>query len=110
VIGCVFVLPQGVNYALFFWLPDYLDRGLHLSADMSDLLSTFFDVGSIIGGVMFGLCSDPFVRRYRGVGRSLIIFPALILACGSLFMFRVAHTPIATCVVMVSDGLLAHFG
>lgn len=47
-----------VNYALFFWLPYYLQNGLGWSGNEANELSTLYDVGGIVGGALAGWISD----------------------------------------------------
>lgn len=47
-----------VNYAFFFWLPYYLTNNFGWSDSLADTMSTWYDVGGIIGGIIFGLISD----------------------------------------------------
>ncbi|KJE94443.1 glycerol 3-phosphate permease [Capsaspora owczarzaki ATCC 30864] len=53
-----------VSYTFMFWLPYYLSNtpvdGEKLDSSYSGYLSTLFDVGGIIGGVLIGLFSDMF--------------------------------------------------
>ena len=54
---CLF-FAKLVSYTFLFWLPNYISSTSGLDARSSATLSTFFDVGGIIGGVIAGLISD----------------------------------------------------
>ena len=54
---CLF-FAKLVSYTFLFWLPNYISSTTGLDARSSATLSTFFDVGGIVGGVMAGLISD----------------------------------------------------
>jgi len=54
---CLF-FAKLVSYTFLFWLPNYIASTTGLDAHSSAKLSTFFDVGGIIGGVIAGIISD----------------------------------------------------
>ena len=54
---CLF-FAKLVSYTFLFWLPNYISSTSSLDAKSSATLSTFFDVGGIIGGILAGLISD----------------------------------------------------
>ena len=76
-----------VSYALMLWLPFYLSEELHRSEELADLVSTLFDVGGVIGGIVFGMLSDRALRH--GAGRSLVLMPILLLSALTLYLYRV---------------------
>ncbi|VDO96571.1 unnamed protein product [Soboliphyme baturini] len=57
-----------VNYSIFFWLPFYLTNNFGWQEELSDTISTFYDWGGIIGGVLAGVLS---------VGRSVSVTSSL---------------------------------
>ncbi|CAM1313996.1 SLC37A3 (predicted) [Pycnogonum litorale] len=67
-----------VNYAFFFWLPYYLSSAYHWEQAESDKLSTWYDVGGIVGGFIFGYISDKFKFRSPILCIMLIISPFTI--------------------------------
>ena len=75
-----------MSYVLLFWLPFYLSAELHKSEELADLVSTLFDVGGVVGGILFGLLSD--YAMARGAGRSLVLLPILILSAITLYLYR----------------------
>ena len=54
---CLF-FAKLVSYTFLFWLPHYISSTSGLDARSSAKLSTFFDVGGILGGVIAGVMSD----------------------------------------------------
>jgi hypothetical protein len=69
---------------LFFWLPLWLKNGsLHLSKDRSDFISTFYDAGGVIGGLVVGWLSDRLGRRCP------VVMGSLLLSAASLMLLRI---------------------
>uniref|UniRef100_A0A665W658 Solute carrier family 37 member 1 n=1 Tax=Echeneis naucrates TaxID=173247 RepID=A0A665W658_ECHNA len=52
-----------VSYTFLFWLPLYITKAAHLDAKKAGDLSTLFDVGGIVGGILAGLISDKLGKR-----------------------------------------------
>ena len=71
-----------VNYSFFFWLPYFLHNKYHWSDETANFLSTWFDVGGIVGGTLGGVFSDLWGRR------SPVVFLMTALAVPSLYMFN----------------------
>ncbi|KAK9697932.1 hypothetical protein RND81_08G070600 [Saponaria officinalis] len=90
---CLF-FSKLVAYTFLYWLPFYIRHtavaGVHLSHETAGLLSTIFDVGGVLGGVMAGLISDKLgVRAVTSVSFLLLSIPSLVLyrVYGSRSMF-----------------------
>ncbi|KAG8202020.1 hypothetical protein JTE90_010391 [Oedothorax gibbosus] len=64
-----------VNYSFFFWLPFYLQKAYDWREDKADLLSIWYDVGGIIGGILIGYLSDRLETRSPVVGLMLGFSP-----------------------------------
>ncbi|XP_015916554.1 sugar phosphate exchanger 3 isoform X2 [Parasteatoda tepidariorum] len=64
-----------VNYSFFFWLPYYLQMAYKWNEDKADLLSIWYDVGGIIGGIVIGYISDRLESRAPVVGLMLFLAP-----------------------------------
>uniref|UniRef100_A0A667XR19 Glucose-6-phosphate exchanger SLC37A2 n=1 Tax=Myripristis murdjan TaxID=586833 RepID=A0A667XR19_9TELE len=47
-----------VSYTFLYWLPLYISNVAHFEAKEAGDMSTLFDVGGIMGGIMAGLVSD----------------------------------------------------
>ena len=71
-----------VNYSFFFWLPYFLHNKYHWDDSTANFLSTWFDVGGIIGGTLGGILSDIWGKR------SPVVFLMAALAVPSLFIFN----------------------
>ncbi|KAK3568840.1 hypothetical protein QTP86_017953 [Hemibagrus guttatus] len=52
-----------VSYTFLFWLPLYITKTAHLDAKKAGDLSTLFDVGGIVGGILAGVVSDKMGKR-----------------------------------------------
>uniref|UniRef100_A0A673YXR9 Solute carrier family 37 member 1 n=1 Tax=Salmo trutta TaxID=8032 RepID=A0A673YXR9_SALTR len=52
-----------VSYTFLFWLPLYITKAAHLDAKKAGELSTLFDVGGIVGGILAGVISDKLGKR-----------------------------------------------
>uniref|UniRef100_A0A8D3B506 Solute carrier family 37 member 1 n=1 Tax=Scophthalmus maximus TaxID=52904 RepID=A0A8D3B506_SCOMX len=52
-----------VSYTFLFWLPLYITKAAHLDAKEAGDLSTLFDVGGIVGGILAGVISDKLGKR-----------------------------------------------
>ncbi|CAL8365203.1 unnamed protein product [Lota lota] len=92
-----------VSYTFLYWLPLYISNVAHFDAKMAGDMSTLFDVGGILGGIMAGVVSD-----YSG-GRATTCCAMLILAAPMLFLYNyIGHTSVTTTVVMllVCGGLV----
>ncbi|GAB6020611.1 hypothetical protein CHUAL_003286 [Chamberlinius hualienensis] len=54
---CLF-FAKLVSYTFLYWLPRYINQTSSLSATVAANLSTLFDVGGIVGGIIAGYISD----------------------------------------------------
>ncbi|KAL8173795.1 UNVERIFIED_CONTAM: hypothetical protein K2H54_025619 [Gekko kuhli] len=85
-----------VSYTFLYWLPLYIVNVAHFSAKKAGDMSTLFDVGGIIGGILAGLISD-----YTG-GRATTCCVMLILAAPMLFLYNyIGQNGLATSIVML---------
>uniref|UniRef100_A0A452J090 Glucose-6-phosphate exchanger SLC37A2 n=1 Tax=Gopherus agassizii TaxID=38772 RepID=A0A452J090_9SAUR len=71
-----------VSYTFLYWLPLYIVNVAHFSAKEAGDLSTLFDVGGILGGILAGLISD-----YTD-GRATTCCVMLIVAAPMLFLYN----------------------
>jgi len=67
-----------VNYSFFFWLPYYLSQEFHWDQEKSDEISTWYDVGGIVGAVVTGFISDRMQRRSPTVMVLLLVSPVTL--------------------------------
>ncbi|XP_054939058.1 glucose-6-phosphate exchanger SLC37A2 isoform X3 [Physeter macrocephalus] len=85
-----------VSYTFLYWLPLYIFNVVHFSAKESGDLSTLFDVGGIVGGILAGLVSD-----YTN-GRATTCCVMLILAAPMMFLYNyVGQSGISISIVML---------
>eukprot|EP00462_Mataza_sp_D1_P005998 CAMPEP_0175120008 /NCGR_PEP_ID=MMETSP0087-20121206/384_1 /TAXON_ID=136419 /ORGANISM="Unknown Unknown, Strain D1" /LENGTH=607 /DNA_ID=CAMNT_0016401411 /DNA_START=124 /DNA_END=1944 /DNA_ORIENTATION=+ len=78
-----------VAYMFIYWLPYYLAHN-NFSPSVSANLSTAFDFGGILGGIVAGFTSDRLRKR------SPIAFLYLAMSIPSLYMYRVLTKSIAS--------------
>lgn len=85
-----------VSYTFLFWLPLYISSVAHLNPKAAGDLSTLFDVGGIIGGILAGIISD-----YTG-GRATTCWVMLIVAAPMLFVYNyIGKNGLATIIGML---------
>ncbi|XP_004714240.1 glucose-6-phosphate exchanger SLC37A2 isoform X1 [Echinops telfairi] len=85
-----------VSYTFLYWLPLYIVNVAHFNAKQAGDLSTLFDVGGIIGGIVAGLISD-----YTN-GRATTCCSMLILAAPMMFLYNhIGQKGITSSVVML---------
>uniref|UniRef100_A0A8C6NMV1 Glucose-6-phosphate exchanger SLC37A2 n=1 Tax=Nothobranchius furzeri TaxID=105023 RepID=A0A8C6NMV1_NOTFU len=110
-----------VSYTFLYWLPLYISNVAHFKAKEAGDMSTLFDVGGIVGGIMAGLVSDftggrastcyvmliaaaPMLFLYNYIGqKSLGITIGMLLVCGAL-----VNGPYALITTAVSADLGTH--
>jgi OPA family glycerol-3-phosphate transporter-like MFS transporter 1/2 len=89
---CLF-FAKLVSYTFLYWLPNYINSTSGVDAKESANLSTFFDFGGIVGGILAGLLSDR-------TGMSATTCAAmLVTAIPTLFLYEqlvTAACPLAT--------------
>uniref|UniRef100_A0A3B4BJD1 Major facilitator superfamily (MFS) profile domain-containing protein n=1 Tax=Periophthalmus magnuspinnatus TaxID=409849 RepID=A0A3B4BJD1_9GOBI len=105
-----------VSYTFLFWLPLYMTKAAHLDAKRAGDLSTLFDVGGIIGGVLAGVVSDKLDKRATTCAVMLLLAAptvsplchaqgpqSMLLVCGGL-----VNGPYALITTAVSADLGTH--
>ncbi|XP_013881720.1 glucose-6-phosphate exchanger SLC37A2 [Austrofundulus limnaeus] len=110
-----------VSYTFLYWLPLYISNVAHFKAKEAGDMSTLFDVGGILGGILAGVVSDftggrastccvmliaaaPMLFLYNYIGqRSLGITIGMLLLCGGL-----VNGPYALITTAVSADLGTH--
>lgn len=93
-----------VSYTFLFWLPLYMASVGHMDARHAGDLSTLFDVGGIIGGVLAGVISDKSRKRATTCGLMLLF------AAPTLYFFSaVSKTgPASTVLMLLVCGALVN--
>nr|XP_020669731.1 glucose-6-phosphate exchanger SLC37A2 isoform X2 [Pogona vitticeps] len=85
-----------VSYTFLYWLPLYIVNVAHLTAKEAGDMSTLFDAGGIVGGILAGLISD-----YTG-GRATTCCVMLIVAAPMLFLYNhIGQNGLAISIVML---------
>jgi len=82
---CLF-FAKLISYTFLFWLPRYISASTSFTATESADLSTLFDVGGIIGGIVAGVLSD-----YTGMS-AVTCSVMLIFAIPMLFVYETFGT------------------
>ncbi|MBN3315356.1 G6PT3 protein, partial [Atractosteus spatula] len=92
-----------VSYTFLYWLPLYIANVAHFEAKAAGDMSTLFDVGGILGGILAGVVSD-----YTG-GRATTCCVMLIVAAPMLFLYNhVGQNGLGTTIgmLMLCGGLV----
>jgi sugar phosphate permease len=64
-LGAAYFCIKLVRYCIVFWLPFFLERGLHYSTERAGYLSISFDLGGVAGAILGGKLFD-LSGRQRG--------------------------------------------
>ena len=101
---CLF-FAKLVSYTFLYWLPNYINSTSGVDAKESANLSTFFDMGGIVGGIFAGLMSD------RSGMSATTCAVMLLSAIPTLFMYQQLVTvacPLAAAAgIPIMDNCLA---
>ncbi|KAI5089462.1 glucose-6-phosphate exchanger SLC37A2 isoform X2 [Silurus meridionalis] len=85
-----------VSYTFLYWLPLYIANVAHFDPKGAGDMSTLFDVGGILGGILAGLVSD-----YTG-GRASTCWVMLIVAAPMLYVYNlVGQNGVSTTIGML---------
>ncbi|KAM4703946.1 glucose-6-phosphate exchanger SLC37A2 [Rhinophrynus dorsalis] len=85
-----------VSYTFLYWLPLYIAKDAHFDPKMAGDLSTLFDAGGIIGGILAGAISD-----YTGKS-AITCTVMLILTAPMLFIYsHFGHDQVSTTIAML---------
>uniref|UniRef100_A0AAR2LX78 Major facilitator superfamily (MFS) profile domain-containing protein n=1 Tax=Pygocentrus nattereri TaxID=42514 RepID=A0AAR2LX78_PYGNA len=106
-----------VSYTFLFWLPLYITKAAQLDSKEAGDLSTLFDVGGIVGGILAGVVSDKLGKRATTCAVMLLLAAptvcfltfgqgptiGMLLVCGGL-----VNGPYALITTAVSADLGTH--
>ncbi|XP_061578971.1 glucose-6-phosphate exchanger SLC37A1 isoform X2 [Cololabis saira] len=81
-----------VSYTFLFWLPLYITKAAHLDAKKAGNLSTLFDVGGIVGGVLAGLVSDKLGKRATTCAVMLLLAAPTLYGFSMISQFGLGPT------------------
>ncbi|XP_040287051.1 glucose-6-phosphate exchanger SLC37A2 isoform X1 [Bufo bufo] len=93
-----------VSYTFLYWLPLYIANVAHFDPKQAGDMSTLFDAGGIVGGILAGLISDLIG------GRAITCCVMLILTAPMLFIYnQYGQMAVSTTVAMlIICGLLVN--
>ncbi|KAD6795029.1 hypothetical protein R6Q59_021070 [Mikania micrantha] len=104
---CLF-FSKLVAYTFLYWLPFYIRHtavaGVHLSHKTAGILSTIFDIGGVIGGILAGYISD--IIEARAV--TSIIFLTLSIPVLVLYRLYGDISMFSSILLMFLSGLLVN--
>ncbi|KAF3695206.1 Glucose-6-phosphate exchanger SLC37A1 [Channa argus] len=81
-----------VSYTFLFWLPLYITKAAHLDAKKAGDLSTLFDVGGIVGGILAGVISDKLGKRATTCGVMLLLAAPTLYGFSMISQFGLGPT------------------
>ncbi|XP_076603544.1 glucose-6-phosphate exchanger SLC37A1 isoform X1 [Chaetodon auriga] len=92
-----------VSYTFLFWLPLYITKAAHLDAKKAGDLSTLFDVGGIVGGILAGVISDKLGKRATTCAVMLLLAAPTLYGFSMISEFGLGPT---IGMLLVSGGLV----
>ncbi|XP_052461462.1 glucose-6-phosphate exchanger SLC37A1 [Carassius gibelio] len=81
-----------VSYTFLFWLPLYITKAVHLDAKKAGDLSTLFDVGGIVGGILAGVISDKMEKRATTCAVMLLLAAPTLYGFSMMSQFGLGPT------------------
>uniref|UniRef100_A0A672M8P6 Solute carrier family 37 member 1 n=1 Tax=Sinocyclocheilus grahami TaxID=75366 RepID=A0A672M8P6_SINGR len=81
-----------VSYTFLFWLPFYITKAAHLDAKKAGDLSTLFDVGGIVGGILAGVISDKMEKRATTCAVMLLLAAPTLYGFSMMSQFGLGPT------------------
>uniref|UniRef100_I3KLF9 Solute carrier family 37 member 1 n=1 Tax=Oreochromis niloticus TaxID=8128 RepID=I3KLF9_ORENI len=81
-----------VSYTFLFWLPLYITKAAHLDAKKAGDLSTLFDVGGIVGGILAGVISDKLGKRATTCAVMLLLAAPTLYGFSMISQFGLGPT------------------
>uniref|UniRef100_A0A8C5BLC6 Solute carrier family 37 member 1 n=1 Tax=Gadus morhua TaxID=8049 RepID=A0A8C5BLC6_GADMO len=92
-----------VSYTFLFWLPLYITKAAHLDAKKAGDLSTLFDVGGIVGGILAGVISDKLGKRATTCAVMLLLAAPTLYGFSMISQFGLGPT---VAMLLVCGGLV----
>ncbi|KAM7407939.1 hypothetical protein PAMA_003609 [Pampus argenteus] len=92
-----------VSYTFLFWLPLYITKAAHLDAKKAGDLSTLFDVGGIVGGILAGVISDKLGKRATTCAVMLLLAAPTLYGFSMISEFGLGPTIV---MLLVCGGLV----
>ncbi|KAM3862205.1 glucose-6-phosphate exchanger SLC37A1 [Diretmus argenteus] len=92
-----------VSYTFLFWLPLYITKTAHLDAKKAGDLSTLFDVGGIVGGILAGVISDKLGKRATTCAIMLLLAAPTLYGFSMISEFGLRPTIV---MLLVCGGLV----
>lgn len=92
-----------VSYTFLFWLPLYITKAARLDAKKAGDLSTLFDVGGIVGGVLAGVISDKLGKRATTCAVMLLLAAPTLYGFSMMSQFGFGPT---IAMLLVCGGLV----
>jgi OPA family sugar phosphate sensor protein UhpC-like MFS transporter len=83
-VGAFYFFVKFIRYALWSWVPYFLQKTYGLAGDDAGYISTIFDIGGVIGVIAAGVLSDRFFAGRRAQ-ICFIFLAGMTLSCGVLF-------------------------
>ncbi|KAI4886548.1 hypothetical protein NFI96_027113 [Prochilodus magdalenae] len=81
-----------VSYTFLFWLPLYITKAAHLDSKQAGDLSTLFDVGGIVGGILAGVISDKLGKRATTCAVMLLLAAPTLYGFSMMSQFGLGPT------------------
>ncbi|KAF4686591.1 hypothetical protein FOZ62_001585 [Perkinsus olseni] len=91
---------KGVNDAMFFWTPLYLNEHAHLTPKHADFCDTIYSLGVVVGSLACGWLSD-MMAVVPGSGRAPSLFLFQLLALIPVSLLRIDDPTVAYLYVML---------
>jgi sugar phosphate permease len=115
-LGTCYFFLELCRYALMFWLPLYMVRGLKYSLAASGYLSSLYELIGIVGAVLAGYISDRFCQSRRAPVSAIMLcgFALILLLEPAMAKFGLLGTALAISVAGIfsfgPDTLLSGAG